>query len=95
MFNPMLLRHIHLGDPAWVPYFKKEGDKMKNMIAVADAVNTKIDRIIKVLEKTKDCHEVSYFITILECLKVYNININTDREVYIMFKDKEVMKLYI
>ena len=78
-----------------VPYFIKEGDKVKNMIAVADSVNTKIDRIIKALEKTKGIHEASYFITILECLKVYDIKINTDREVYIMFKDKEVMKLDI
>lgn len=68
---------------------------MKNMIAVADAVNAKVNRIIKTLEKTYGIPEVSFFISILECLKVYDIKINTDREVYIMFKDKEVMKLDI
>lgn len=68
---------------------------MKNMVAFADAVNAKIDRCIKTLELTKGVHEVSLFIAILQSLKVWDIHINTDSEVYIAFHDKEVIKLDI
>lgn len=65
---------------------------MKNMIIVADAVNTKIDRIIKTLEKTKGVHNVSAFIEILDAIKVWDIRITTDNEIYVAFKDQEIMK---
>ena len=66
---------------------------MKNMIIVADAINAKIDRIIKILEKINGYFEVSEFIEILESIKVWDLRINTDNEVYIAFKDQEIMRI--
>lgn len=68
---------------------------MKESIIVADAVNAKIDRIIKTLEKTKGIPNESPFIAILECIKVWDIRINTDGEVYVTFKDHEMMRFKI
>lgn len=68
---------------------------MSNMIIVADAVNAKIDRIIKVLERIKGRLTVSEFIVILESIKVWDLRINTDNEVYVAFKDKEIMRVTI
>lgn len=66
---------------------------MNNMVIVADAVNAKIDRIIKTLEKTNGYFEASEVIAILEIIKVWDIRINTDNEVYVSFKDKEIMRI--
>ena len=66
---------------------------MKNMIIVADAVNAKIDRIIQTLEKTEVMPNVSPFIAILEAIKIWDIRINTDGEVYVAFKDQEIMRI--
>ncbi len=68
---------------------------MSNMIIVADAVNAKIDRIIKALERIKGGLTVSEFIVILESIKVWDFRINTDNEVYVAFKDKEIMRVTI
>lgn len=76
-----------------IPYFIKEGDKMSNIIIVADAANTKIDRIIKTLEKTKGIPNVSFIIEILESIKIWDIKINTDHEVYVVFKDQEIKRI--
>ena len=66
---------------------------MKNMIIVVDAVNSKIDRIIKTLEKTKGYFEASEVIAILEAIKIWDIRINTDHEIYVAFKDQEIMRM--
>ena len=66
---------------------------MKNMIIVADAVNAKIDRIIKTLEKTNGYFEASEVIAILEIIKIWDIRINTDNEIYVAFKDQEIMRM--
>lgn len=66
---------------------------MKNMIIVADAVNAKIDRIIKTLEKKNGYFEASEVIAILEIIKIWDIRINTDVEVYVAFKDQEIMRI--
>lgn len=66
---------------------------MHNMVIVADAVNSKIDRIIKTLEKTKGYFRASDVIAILEAIKVWDIRINTDHEVYVAFKDQEIMRI--
>jgi len=68
---------------------------MKQMIAIADAVNSKIDRYIKALEKAEGVHDISFIIALLESLKVWDIRINTDREVFVTFKDIEIMKIDI
>lgn len=68
---------------------------MKEMIAIADAVNSKIDRYIKTLENMKGDNDISFFITLLDGLKVWDIRINTDREVFVTFKDIEIMKIDI
>lgn len=66
---------------------------MNNMVIVADAVNSKIDRIIKTLEKTKGHFTTSEFIAILESVKIWDLRINTDHEVYVAFKDQEIMRI--
>lgn len=66
--------------------------EMYNMISIADAVNDKINRIIKKLERIKGVQDVSYFIEILNSIKIWDIRINTDNEVYIAFKDQEIVK---
>lgn len=68
---------------------------MKEMIAIADAVNSKIDRYIKALEKVKGDHDISFIIALLDSLKVWDIRINTDSEVFVTFKDIEIMKIDI
>lgn len=66
---------------------------MNNMVIVADVVNSKIDRIIKALENTKGYFEASEVIAILEAIKIWDIRINTDHEVYIAFKNQEIIKM--
>lgn len=68
---------------------------MKEMVAIADAVNSKIDRYIKALEKVKGDHDISFIIALLDSLKVWDIRINTDSEVFVTFKDIEIMKIDI
>ena len=68
---------------------------MKEVIIVADAVNAKIDRIIKTLEKTDVNPNALPFIAILECIKIWDVTITTDNEIYVVFKDKEIMRLKI
>lgn len=63
------------------------------MEMVADAVNSKIDRIIKTLEKINGYFEASEIIAILEAVKIRDIRINTDHEVYVAFKDQELMRI--
>ena len=64
---------------------------MNNMGIVADAVNAKIDRIIKTLEKTNGYFEASEVIAILKAIKIWDIRINTYNEIYVAFKDQEIM----
>lgn len=66
---------------------------MNNMVIVADTVNSKIDRIIKTLEKTKGFFGASEVIAILEAIKIWDIRINTDNEIYVAFKDQEIMRI--
>ena len=68
---------------------------MKEMIIIADAVNDKINRIVKKIEKTNGIHEASYFIEILKSLKVRDVRINTDNEIYVTFMDMEIMRFTI
>ena len=68
---------------------------MECFIIVADAINSKIDRIIKTLENIKDSMSVSDFIAILEAIKILDIRINTDNEIYVTFKDKEIIRFTI
>lgn len=63
------------------------------MVTVADAVNSKIDRIINTLEKTKGLFAVYEVIEILESIKIWDLRINTDHEVYVSFKDQEIMRI--
>ena len=66
---------------------------MSNIIIVADAANNKIDRIIKTLERINGGLTVSEVIAILESIKIWDIKINTDNEMYVVFKDQEIVKI--
>lgn len=66
---------------------------MEEMMLIADGVNFKINRIIKAIEASEGSYGSAVSIAILESLKVMNIQINTDKEIFIRFKDDEILKV--
>lgn len=66
---------------------------MEDMMLIADGINFKINRIIKAIEASEGSYGSAVSIAILESIKVRSIEINTDKEVSIRFKDDEILKV--